>query len=58
MALLELNPTATCEQELVPTFTLSLALAAEYILDLANSTNSELLVPEVQYGKRDYFNLL
>ena len=50
--LLEINPTSTCDEtQEVATFSLSLALAAEYILDLVNSTGSELAVPGVQYGK-------
>ncbi|XP_067943479.1 uncharacterized protein [Watersipora subatra] len=50
VGLLEISPTSTCDaNEDLSIFGLSLALAAEYIIDLVNGTNSALSVPGVQY---------
>ena len=52
MGLLEISPTSTCDaNEDLSIFGLSLALAAEYIIDLVNGTDSALSVPGVQYGR-------
>ena len=51
VGLFEIDTTTTCTQENTRTFPLSLALAAEYVLYLANTTDSNLLVPGLKYGK-------
>lgn len=62
VGLLETNPSSTCDApQHSSTFALSLALAAEYVLDMVNSKRNSsdfrLSVPGVSYGERRLVNL-
>ena len=51
MSLLEIQQLAQCDKTLpYSPFALSLALVAEYTLDLVNSNKTDIAVPGVSYG--------